>query len=126
MTPVLVDSDVLMEVSRRRVGVEGARWKELVEADVLLACSPVSRAELEHGARPGEEALLEDLFSALLVLPIDDAVGAQAGKYLRQYHRSHAVELGDALIAATAFVHGFPLWTRNRKHFPMRDITLFR
>jgi len=49
----------------------------------------------------------------------------KAGDYLRQFHRSHSLELGDALIAATASIHLLRLWTRNRKHYPMKDIQLF-
>jgi predicted nucleic acid-binding protein len=33
--------------------------------------------------------------------------------------------LGDALIAAAASIHGLDLWTRNRKHYPMKDITFY-
>ena len=39
--------------------------------------------------------------------------------------RSHGVQLGDALIAATAAVHDAELWTRNRKHYPMRGLRFF-
>ena len=48
----------------------------------------------------------------------------RAGIYLRQFHRSHGLDIGDALIAATAAVHGCALWTRNHKHYPMKDIEL--
>ncbi|HTS48719.1 MAG TPA: hypothetical protein VMH05_12290 [Bryobacteraceae bacterium] len=43
----------------------------------------------------------------------------------RVFHKSHAVALGDALIAATASVHGLTLWTQNRKHFPVRSVRFF-
>ena len=42
----------------------------------------------------------------LVCAPADEAVGRRAGDYLRRYRKSHAVELGDALIAATAVSHG--------------------
>ena len=29
------------------------------------------------------------------------------------------------MLAATAHTHRCPLWTHNRKHFPMTDIELF-
>jgi predicted nucleic acid-binding protein len=29
------------------------------------------------------------------------------------------------ILAATARVHRCPLWTHNRKHYPMADIELF-
>jgi hypothetical protein len=44
---------------------------------------------------------------------------------LRQFAKSHSVELGDALIAATAAVHGLELWTRNRRHYPIRALAFF-
>jgi hypothetical protein len=32
------------------------------------------------------------------------------------------VELADALIAAGAVANGAGLWTRNRKHYPMKEV----
>jgi predicted nucleic acid-binding protein len=44
---------------------------------------------------------------------------------LRRYRKSHGVELADALIAATAVAHSAMLWTRNRKHYPMKELAFF-
>jgi len=52
-------------------------------------------------------------------------VGRAAGNYLHQYSSSHNVELGDALIAASAALNEAELWTRNRKHYLMRDIRFY-
>ncbi len=43
----------------------------------------------------------------------------QTGLYQRQYSRSHRVHMLDALIAATAQVHGARFVTRHAPHFPM-------
>ena len=43
------------------------------------------------------------------------------GFYRRDVRSSHGVTLLDALIAATAKVHGIRLVTRNVRHFPMLD-----
>jgi predicted nucleic acid-binding protein len=123
--PVLVDSDVLIELLRGREARIAARWMELAKTNVLVAYSPVSSAEIWRGARSPEAEAISALFSALTCIPIDAAVGKTAGEYLARFHASHAVELGDALIAATASVHGLLVWTRNRKHFPMRDVRHF-
>ena len=48
-----------------------------------------------------------------------------AGIYLNQYRKSHAVEVADALIAACAVGHRAELWTRNRKHYPMKEVSFF-
>ena len=37
----------------------------------------------------------------------------------------HGVELGDALIAATAVANSAELWTRNRKHYSMKELSFF-
>jgi len=65
------------------------------------------------------------LFGALLCVPVDAATGRQAGEYLRVYHKSHAVELGDALIAAAAVQSRATLWTRNRKRYPMKGLEFY-
>ena len=125
MKSVLVDSDILIEVSRAQDDGVVARWDQLSRSDTPLLCSPVTVAELWHGARPHEQQTLEALFAAINCIPIDTNIGIRAGEYLRQYAKSHHVELGDAFIAATVSLHNLQLWTRNRKHYPMKDIAFY-
>lgn len=125
MKAVLIDSDILIEVSRARDPQILAQWEELGRDEGVLLCSPVTIAELWHGARPHEHKALGALFGAMTPIPIDAEIGQRAGQYLRKYFRSHHVELGDALIAATAAIHQVDLWTRNRKHYPMSDVTFY-
>jgi predicted nucleic acid-binding protein len=82
-------------------------------------------AELWAGARPSEYDALRGLFRTLICAPIDEEVGRQAGDYLQRYRQSHGVEVADALIAANAIANNAQLWTRNRKHYPMADISFF-
>ena len=122
---VLVDSDILIEVLRGRDRQILTRWMELGESSDFILYSPVSVAELWHGARAQEHQALEGLFRALICIPVDADTGRRAGDFLRAYHKSHSVELGDALIAAAAQQQNAILWTRNRKHYPMRDLGFF-
>ena len=122
---VLVDSDVLIEVTRKRDNEILSRWLELAASDEVVMYSPVTAAELWAGVLPREEKLLRDLFEALRCAPIEEAVGTRAGGYLRKYQRSHSVQMGDALIAASAVQNEAALWTRNRKHFPMKEVEFF-
>lgn len=125
MKSVLIDSDILIEVSRARDSAILARWDQLSQSDTALLCSPVTVTELLHGTRPHEHATLDALFKAIDCIPIDIKIAQRAGDYLRQYAKSHHVELGDALIAATVSVHTLELWTRNRRHYPMKDVTFY-
>ena len=122
---VLIDSDILIEVARGRDAAILEKWAEMAESDDVVLCSPVSVAELWHGARPKEHKALADLFRALACVPVDAETGRQAGEFLRLYRKSHAVELGDALIAAAAVQTRAALWTRNRKHYPMKGLEFY-
>ena len=122
---VLVDSDILIEVSRGRNADVVSKWIDLSNADAAVLYSPVSVAELWAGAQPNEYETLNNLFRALTCIPIDEEAGRQAGVYLRQYRRSHGIEIADALIAASAAANRAELWTRNRKHYPMKEVSFF-
>ena len=122
---VLVDSDVLVEVSRGRNAEIITRWTELSNSDSVILYSPVSAAELWAGARPGESEYLTRLFRTLTCVPLGAEAGQQAGAYLKQFGKSHGVELGDALIAAASALYRAQLWTRNRKHYPMKEVVFF-
>ena len=125
MKSVLIDSDILIEVSRARDAAVLTRWDQLSRSDIPLLCSPVTIAELWHGARPQEHAALNALFSAIRAIPMDATIGIRAGEYLRLFSKSHHLELGDALIAATVSIHNLELWTRNRRHYPMKDVAFY-
>ena len=125
MKVVLIDTDILIEISRGRDHAILARWEEVNQGDVLSLCSPVTVAELWRGVRPHEHESLNQLLAAMTCIPIDAEIGQRAGAYLRQYTKSHNVELADALIAATASIHNVELWTRNRRHYPMKDIAFY-
>jgi predicted nucleic acid-binding protein len=122
---VLVDSDILIEVSRGRNAEIVSKWLDLSKCDAAVLYSPVSVAELWAGARPKEHNALDNLFRALTCTGIDAEVGHQAGIYLRQYRRSHGVEVADALVAASAVANHADLWTRNRRQYPMKDVSFF-
>jgi hypothetical protein len=122
---VLVDSDILIEVSRGRNSEIVSKWIELSNSEAAVLYSPVSVAELWTGARPNEHEKLDNLFRALTCAPIDEETGRQAGDWLRLFNRSHAVEIADALVAASAVANHAELWTRNRKHYPMKEISFF-
>lgn len=122
---VLVDSDIVIEVLRGRNAGLLARWNQVMTSRDAILCSPVTAAELWAGVRPSETAVLGEFLDALTHVPIDHATGRKAGDYLRQFSKSHGLELGDALIAAASVLSGAALWTQNLKHYPMPDVTLF-
>lgn len=124
MAKILLDSDVIIEWLR---GHEPFVTKipQLVEEHSQLFWTPVSVAEIFSGVRKGEEARVANLFVLLESVSISPDIGKKAGEYLRSYAKTHAVEIADALVAASAFTENLSLWTLNRKHYPMKDLSFF-
>jgi hypothetical protein len=123
---VIVDSDVLIEVSRNRDKKLISAWNVLTESEIEIMYSSVSAAELWAGALPHEHDVLTRIFRSLRCASSDVDTGRLAGDYLRHYRKSHGVELADALIAAACVQNGASLWTRNRKHYPMKEIVFYQ
>ena len=124
MADILLDSDIIIEWLRGHQPEAGSLL-QLLESGHNLLWTPVSIAEIFAGARKSEIARIETLFLILETLPISTTIGRKAGYYVQKYSKSHGVELGDALIAASACVTRLSLWTLNRKHYPMPEIRLF-
>lgn len=122
---ILVDSDILIEASRARDPILVDRWLDVGRSEHIVLCSPISIAEVWHGARPNERHIIEAIFENLVCIPADAAIGRLAGDLLHRYSKSHALDVADALIAATAITHSAALWTRNRKHYPMKALTFY-
>lgn len=79
--------------------------------------SAMTWMEVLVGARDeGEERTLRAFLALFEVLPIDDAVAEEAVRLRRGQH----LKMPDAIILATARVHGRTLATRNTRDFPER------
>ena len=124
MPKILLDSDVIIEWLRGHPPFT-QQMVELIDAHADVCWTPVSIAEILAGSRKGEDEAITELFLLLEALPITSDVGRKAGEYLKSYAKSHSVELGDALIAASAYSSDRQLWTLNKKHYPMKEIRFF-
>lgn len=107
MAELLLDTDVLIDHFRGR--------RPLV-LDSATALSVVTRAELFAGRMFDEDAGRLAL-AAMVELPVDRPVAEEAGRV----RRTTGIRLPDALIAATAIVHGLRLVSRNRRDFARVD-----
>lgn len=113
----LIDTDVMIDVSRRNAGAAG-----FVDSIIDPAISIVTAQELIVGARDKRDlAGIDSLVSAYPVIHIDAVIGQLAYDLLKRYAKSDGLRTFDSLIAATAIRLGFELVTRNRKHFAMID-----
>jgi len=114
--PYLIDSDVLIDVSRGK-----AAARDYVDGlPEGWAISQVSALELIVGARDNRELATIDAFlSAYVIVPLRAATGARAYELLKRYSKSHGLHVFDSLVAAMAMEEALTLLTKNRKHFGM-------
>lgn len=122
LSGILLDSDVIIEALRGRREITGA-LRAVERSGVPTYCCSVSLAEIWAGLRAGEEPATEAFFQARGDVVLDAMVGRRAGAYLARYARSHGLELADALVGAAASTSGLRLWTLNRRHYPMADLS---
>ena len=131
----VLDTNVVSELRKVRLGKADAgvaRWADSVNADALYL-SAITVLELETGVLlmerrdPKQGATLRAwLDNAVLpefagrVLPIDTAVAQRCARL----HVPNPRAERDALIAATAQVHGMTIVTRNTADFEPTGVAL--
>ncbi len=83
-----------------------------------LAVSVVTPAELYFGAlNKAELQKIKQHLSLLHQLHIDVRISERFLQLIETYSLSHKLSIPDAMIAATAIVHGLELYTLNRRDF---------
>ncbi len=127
MTPerLVLDTNIVIDLLKK-VPTIVARFLALLEAETTFLISPIVVAEVYAGAFRREHKDIEALFDLCQRVSMDSDTGRMAGLYANQYAKAfQGIALEDYLLAATARAHRCPLWTHNRKHYPMDDIELF-
>jgi predicted nucleic acid-binding protein len=122
---VLIDSDIVIEVLRARDQALLAQWSALADSQSPILVSPITFAEVGAGAFAHESQIISRFFAPLTCVDLDQKIGQLAGEYLRQFGKSHNLKIADAFIAASAVQNQAALWTRNRKHYPMPDLSFY-
>ncbi len=115
----LLDTTVAIDHLRGERGAVDL-LRHLVESDEALAASEVVRFELVAGVRDDERPALEQFFSAVSWVAVDEGVARAAGELARLHRGVHSgIDDADYLIAATALLLDADLLTTNVRHFPM-------
>jgi toxin FitB len=132
---IVLDTNVLSELMRRRPAARVVRWVDEQDASAL-AITAVTVAELLYGvarladgARKTElaaavEALVREDFAGR-VLPFDAAAAEHYAELVAERERQgRPVSTSDGQIAAICRCHGTRLATRNVRDFEATGITV--
>jgi predicted nucleic acid-binding protein len=115
----LLDTTVAID---HLLGAESAvaLLRNLIDKEEAVAASEVVRFELLAGVRDEELDALEQFFSALSWIPVDEPIARTAGLLARSQRKAHSgIDDVDYLVAATTLVVDAELLTTNVRHFPM-------
>lgn len=127
MTPerLVLDTNIVIDLLKKEPAVV-ERFLALLEGQTRFLICPIVVAEVYAGAFKREHKDVEALFDLCQRVDMDGDTGRTAGLYANQYAKAfQGIALEDYILAATARTHRCPLWTHNRKHYPMEDIELF-
>ena len=114
--PYLVDTDVLIDVSRNNE----AAIDFLDQLGDSWSISIITALELIVGARNKNEVTqIDQLIAAYSAIPLTAEIGNSSYGLLRRFAKSHGLRVFDSLIAATAIEENLTLVTKNKKHFQM-------
>ncbi|MDA8185603.1 MAG: PIN domain-containing protein [Acidimicrobiales bacterium] len=115
----LLDTSVAID-HLRGVQPAVALLQRLVDAEEPVISSEVVRFELLAGVRTKEIEALEQFFSVVTWVPVDESISRAAGELARKHRRAYGgIDDADYLIAATALLLDADLMTMNVRHFPM-------
>lgn len=122
---LVLDTDIVIDLLKKKPEAV-SRFLELVASQTVFLINPIVVAEVYAGALAREYKDIEGLFDLCQRIETDIDTGRVAGIYANRYSKAfQGISLEDYFLAATARTHRCPLWTGNRKHYPMDDIELF-
>ena len=129
---VLLDTDLLSLLERKRVPAKLAAWLE--ENDDALFVSVVSFAELQHGLNQAPETHRPSLVAWLdetrrkfapATEQLTEPVLVRWKELLFDLKgKNRTMTCEDSLIAATALLHGHSVATRNKRHFETTGVSV--
>ena len=133
---LLLDTNVLSEVTRPRPDVHALQWLDSFDEDRSFI-SVVSIAEIRRGVALMESGRKRDALAEWLVqdlpqrfeqrvISVDQPVAIAWGDLMGLAKRSgHGLSSMDSLIAATAIAHDLTLATRNTRDFANTGIRVY-
>jgi len=124
MKKVLLDTSIIIDFLRRKDKKNSLLFK-FAEED--LYSSIITHTELYAGKSVWVSKIaqseLEDLFSGIKIVPLDENISKKAGHIKAHYKNSSLI---DCIIASTAIYHTLELITLNVRDFSsIKELKLF-
>ena len=120
-----IDSDILIwHLRGERKAVHF--FQRLSSSGAELWIGALQRAEVVFFMRPHEEQGTMSFLSRFRTQPVGSQIVDRGAAMFRKWHKSHGVDINDAILAATVGETGGQLFTLNVKHYPMPEINVVK
>ena len=121
---LLFDSDVLIDLLRgkQKTGIE---VEQLIEKADEILCSVITVAEIIGGMKSEEKEATEGLLKDLIKVEVTEEIARLAAN-IKWKTKTHQLHLDDCLIAASALQTKAQLVTKNAKHYPFKELSVYR
>lgn len=86
---------------------------ELIKPDICVSLITILETWGYHKITESEKGYFTDLFKSIILIPVENKIIEKAIT-LRQEKK---ISVGDSILAASALIHNFTLFTRNIKDF---------
>jgi len=114
MEMILLDTCVLIQFLKGDAIV----IKKITGFTSPLLISTISEMELYYGAlNKKEQKMLEQFCTKFKVIQLAPDISIQATKLIKQYAKSHSLDIPESLIAASCLANRIKLYTLNVKDF---------
>lgn len=113
MEITLLDTNVLIEILKGNQST-----LQIVENLSSTAISSITVMELYYGAlNKAELKQLEKFVALFKIVHLNEQISINSENLIKTYAKSHTLDIPDSLIASTALVQGYKLFTYNIKDF---------
>lgn len=116
---ILLDTDIIINHLRGQKEDTLFLKRVMVEDEFLGMYSVITEVELFSAEKIEEQQAeeIENILSNLQRAELSRPVAKLAGNLMGGFRKSHGLEMPDAVIAASALVHGALLATKNSRHY---------
>ncbi len=124
----LIDTCAIIDLLTGKLSKMARDWLATNAEAGLTKTSAVVYHELLFGANtPKTQKAIEDLLQDWIIIPVDQAVAAQAATIRRLSKiKGESLGMADALIAATAQLHELKVVTSDIRGFPQDKVLNLR
>jgi predicted nucleic acid-binding protein len=126
MKTFLIETDILIDLFNKKT--EADELISELSKNGRLVTSVVTIAELRAGWDTEKASFyLPKLYAIVEVIPLTREIAEYAGELRNAYgKKGQVLPTIDTLIAATCILNDYTLITRNIRHYPMKEIDLYK